>query len=283
LPLKDSEGYYLSALMNEIVRMLPDDPENNKKRFKKIKNALWKIQVGYETKYLRKKDILPLSIDSFVSTQMDDMHFDDTDKNIIKYCIYYLIKGYEYAKTGQQGFERTWIYDLASIVSEFKANEIIDNLSIVTFNYDRVFEHYFCDYLLHNDVFDETSKKKFLNNVHHVYGSLGNLSNVRFGLPNDQSTITEQFYKNIELIREPPPNLLCIDQAETFNKVHFIGFGYDDTNLKALTLEQFTSASFYGTAYNFSANQRVKIEDKIPGGIELHDLSCSKYINSQRF
>ena len=224
LSRKNGEGDYLSALMNTIVDIFPDESENGKKQFSKIKNALWKMQVHYETEYLDKKNIPRLTIDSFVLEQVKDGNFIDIDGDIVKCCIYYLIKGFEHAKIRQKSFERNSNYDLASKVSEFEANEIIDSLSFVTFNYDRILEHYFCNYLMNEKIFNENDKDQFLkNNVHHVYGSLGSLAEVPFDLANNCWEKIKKFYGNIKLIEKDSKHVVPVKDPERVNKVHFLG------------------------------------------------------------
>src|SRR5690242_9500462 len=89
----ENDGIYISALMNDIVRTFGNDVE----LFRQIKNQHWKIQLHYEWESLRNKQDNPVSIDNFIATKIRNGELHSKAADIIKYSIYYLIKGTEEA------------------------------------------------------------------------------------------------------------------------------------------------------------------------------------------
>ena len=140
----ESDGIYLSALMNDIVRTFG----NKVDLFKKIKNRLWDIQLKYEWESLRNKQDNPVSIDHFIADKIRNGELEPIASEIIKYAIYYLIKGTEQAfSEGDYSPADSWIGELAKKLSTYDFETIKNNLTVVTFNYDRTFEKYFTESL----------------------------------------------------------------------------------------------------------------------------------------
>lgn len=133
-------GIYLSALMNDIVRVFGNDID----LFRSIKNQLWDIQLNYEWGSLRNNRDNPVSIDNFIATKIKEGELDSKAEHIVKYSIYYLIKGTEEAfAEGNYDRNINWMGELAKNLAPYGYDAIIDNLTVVTFNYDRTFEKYF--------------------------------------------------------------------------------------------------------------------------------------------
>jgi hypothetical protein len=262
---------YLSALMNDLSSVFP----NKIDLFKKIKNKLWEIQLHFEHESLRNKVDKLVSIDNFIADEIKEGRLDRNAKDIIKYCIYYLIKGTEEALFKGEwdcDIKKSWIYELAKRVSTYNDfNLISENLTVITFNYDRIFEKYFAAAL--NLGPRETSELE--NSIIHVYGDLGDLKEIPLGLANDEKEKFKEKYERIKLIDDRATRELEIKNADEYKKVHFIGFGYDETNLNLINLARFTSATFHGTAYKCKISQITDLKSK---GIDAKNVSCLCYI-----
>jgi len=277
---------YISDMTNQVSKSFSLEHGKNIERFKKIKEVLWEIQLHYEWYYLRNKPIDTestsrfgdlLSIDRFTAEQL----LDEYDKKIIKFCIYYLIKGYEQAVAeGSYILDKCWINQLAQKVNKYECSDIVDNLTVITFNYDRTFERYFPDYLARSKAWNEDQKCALRKNVKHVYDSLGCLEKVPFEWKNNDETVGEM-YNQLKLIGDQQTVPIEIDNAEQFKKVHFIGFGYDKENLKQINLDGFRSAKFRGTAYRPVADQIEKLRKCYK--IEAEDITCSEYVSKMDF
>ena len=268
-------GIYLSALMNDIVRIFGNDIE----LFRDIKNQLWEIQLNYEWGSLRNKQDNPVSIDNFIATKIKDGKLDSKAENIIKYSIYYLIKGTEEAfAEGNYDRKKNWICELARKFSVYDYNTIKDNLTVITFNYDRTFERYFTDCLGEFISLSSDQIAHLQNNVQHVYDSLGSLNEIPFELKNERFEIIKENYHRIKLIDDRNKIDLSIPDVDKYKKIHFIGFGYDETNINLINLRQFSSASFHGTAYYYSTTQIQDLKTKY--NIEANNISCKKYVDS---
>jgi len=268
-------GIYLSALMNDIVQIFGDDIA----LFRTIKNHLWEIQLNYEWYSLRNNLDNPVSIDNFIATKIRDGKLDSKAENIIKYSIYYLLKGTEEAfAEGPYDYQNSWIRKLAEKLSIYDYNTIIDNLTVITFNYDRTYEKYFTECL--NDFIPLSSDQIacFQNNVHHVYDSLGSLHEIPFELKNERFEILMENYQRIKLIDDRDKVGLSIVNADKYKKIHFIGFGYDETNINLINLRQFSSAFLQGTAYYCSILQIQDLKAKY--NIEAKNISCMEYVDS---
>jgi hypothetical protein len=283
----DDPTEYVSDMMNQLPKSLPAD------RFEQIKKVLWKIQANYEWYYLRSihktlnssRSVNFLSIDKFIAEQIGGQNLNNDDKNIIKFCIYYLIKGYEQAlkcEDVEYWPSDCWIDLLAKKVSKLPPYDIIENLEIITFNYDRTFEHYFPIYLQANGVtLGEEQISTLQSNVKHVYGSLGSLVNVPIYSGNNEGKIKEEgIYGDIKLIDDRETSEISIENAGQFKKVHFIGFGYDTINIARINLKRFSSATIAGTAYRYEKMQLEQLKKDYPE-IEAMACTCKCYIEKK--
>lgn len=273
--IQNTNGIYLSALTNQIAGTLGNDEG----LFRQIKKQLWDIQLHYEWKSLRNNTDEPVSIDNFIYKQIKEGKLNAKAENIVKYSIYYLIKGTEQAYAeGNYDPKKNWISELAEKLSKVDFNNIIENLTIITFNYDRTFERYFTDYSNNYRSLSSEQVSRFHDNIKHVYDSLGRLNEIPFNLPNNKVDIIKGNYQRIKLIDDRNEIELAITEADKYRKVHFIGFGYDETNMKLIRPGQFTSASLNGTAYYYTPTQITDL--KVKYNIDAKDISCTDYVKS---
>jgi len=124
---------------------------------------------------------------------------------------------------------------------EFKYNK----LSVITFNYDRSWEHYLFTALKHRYGITDNECVESLSSmpIIHVYGSLGSLpwqaSNYSrsYEKTNDLSEI-QKASKQIIVMSEKddsaPVFFRVFELMEKASKIYFLGFGYHNTNLRRL-------------------------------------------------
>lgn len=197
----------------------------------------------------------------------------------------------------EQNDDWMWhLYDILtrqynSIKSISKIN--FDNISFVTFNYDRSLEHFLFTSLENGfnykhiggdpkELFDKIS-------IEHVYGKVVDLpweeNNICLGYKSfntGHSSITD-WIDNIRVIYDRSTiNLDSIhSKIREANRIYFLGFGYDITNLELLGIPDNLSANqkIFGTALGlyreeiafvksiFSKNVRL-------GGIVIENSNC---------
>lgn len=176
-------------------------------------------------------------------------------------------------------------------LEDFQKNE----LSIVSFNYDRSFEHRLFQSFTNTHTDGETDKergeklkecKRVLNelSIVHVYGCLGRLDwqtdnpetplkPVPYGAELNAGWISTAA-ENIKIMPEKSEKL-----PEEFEKarrliadadaLYFLGFGYDETNMKKLGIDASVKPSkVMGTAYELDYQRRREVER-----LQIKDLS----------
>jgi len=156
-----------------------------------------------------------------------------------------------------------------------------NNVSFITFNYDRTLEHFF--YIsIHHSFFPRnltaTHKREIwsvLNEIPiiHVYGQVAPLpwqndaSNIPYRTPVKYRHL-EHFRENIQTIYEADADGIKTKVSKKISeakKIFFLGFRYADENLKTLGIPKvFTQRQkIYGTAFGDSTEQKEKHKAKL--------------------
>ena len=196
------------------------------------------------------------------------------------------------------------------------SNELSDNkLNIVTFNYDRSLEEYLYRALCKRknaSELDVVRQMKSLNIVH-IYGSLGHLpwqdpnyrkpvypglgqmvTYAHDGLsyataidPGRPGVIFDAS-RNIRLIGDRETSPECEQASKLINeaeRVHFLGFGFDDTNLKRLKIEWDPSnkEKFSGTSSGLGRNREKEIIDLTNGALRLYVCKIKEYFHDKEY
>ena len=219
------------------------------------------------------------SIDLFLSR---NKQFYEIGKKIIAF----LIASYEIKSTFREDVpkpEFDWymqIYDLLTneitkaedLVVKFKKN----NVSFITFNYDRSFEQFVYESLLYSFT---SQRNEVLNliktlGITHIYGKIAPLpwESPPFYLEYGSSHFfgyLDELVNNIKIIFEERIN--NIEEAKKkiseANKIFFLGFSYADENLTALEFSSLLNEDHwvYGTAMGSTEVERQKIVSKLKG------------------
>lgn len=195
-----------------------------------FKYFLWKEYQDnfiYEIRNVKDK-IKILSIDRLVNE-----YGNQNSTNIGKLAIAYFLYGFEYASLeNDKGYfndcKDVWMYHLVKLLKTYAINEIKENLQIITFNYDRVLEHYLFSQ-------DKDLYNALKDNITHFYGSLGNYESpdTKYGLKNDDLNV-EVLNKFQLIYDERTDSKETQEKLENAKNIYFLGFGYDNTNLKKL-------------------------------------------------
>ena len=167
---------------------------------------------------------------------------------------------------------------------DFQSNEI----SFITFNYDRSLEMYLlnCMPSLYNKSESECWEKLKSIPIIHVHGKLGE---VKFDNPTEYTDFGEKITspekllsasKSIKIVHEDIDNdkefeeaIILLRQASL---VVFLGFGYDDNNLRRLRISevgQLASGSIKGSSFGLTPNECSGLMRKYP------NITVTQYTN----
>jgi hypothetical protein len=238
------EAPYISPMINEALRIFGHEIEYLDSLIDELKIDLWGNTQEYYYNKIR-TDAEPISIDNLISLKFKS--YPDII-NLAKQCIAYHLKGQESAYFDKinaiPNINSNWIeylfYHLKSKGATF--NDVKNNLQIISFNYERLFEYLSCKAI--EKVFNEAIIE--LPFIKYIYGNIGNLKDISIQTPNDKTDKMRRCFLNIKLIGErhdirEKPNL------DDFEKILFIGFGYDKENLSdTLSIQAVKSAKLSG-------------------------------------
>lgn len=151
-----------------------------------------------------------------------------------------------------------------------------NNVSFITFNYDRSLEHYLLTCIKNS--YDKTDEEaaKVLKKIPiiHLYGSLGSLSTLGEDEESREyntkitTNIIDMCINKIKIIHED----VDLDSDEEFQKAYelirdarmicFLGFSYDENNLKRLRLRDILTLNHlvFGSAYGLMPAEANKIK-----------------------
>ena len=239
---------YISPMINEAKRVFNHDVNHLDSLVDRLKVGLWAYARNYDFHYYRKESPT-ISVDELISSKFGN---DPEVFNLAKQCVAYLLKGQEDAyfdtvnKTSLPN--DSWIKNLYTRLKSRGANfdDIMTNLTIISFNYERLFEYLSCKAL--NKLFGTDIKT--LPNINYIYGNFGTLIEVPFIEKNHGEIFRKYCYGNLKFIGERhhisnKPNL------DDYEKVLFIGFGYDKDNLSdTLSVKKVKTARLIGMCRN---------------------------------
>jgi len=175
---------------------------------------------------------------------------------------------------------------MSAKLEEFRENE----LSIITFNYDRSLEHFLYLALKNSYGVPDEVYTSHLQNIPivHVYGKLGELPYIhtrgRAYDPTVNTDIVNQCVAAIRIIQEGKED---INKEPQFMKAHelmrdaeiicFLGFGYHKTNVGRLRFDRLPEKKqVLGSAYGIGEGERPPIQrlflQRIQLGFEHHDV-----------
>ncbi|MEX2182120.1 MAG: hypothetical protein WD771_08760 [Gemmatimonadaceae bacterium] len=164
------------------------------------------------------------------------------------------------------------LYDLIWKALKAPVKQFGENrLTIVTFNYDRSFEHYLCQVAHHsfNARGSELQELVSCVPVHHVYGSLGSLTQRAYDARVDAVLVNvaaESLRVMNERIETDPELTEAQAALEDAQRVLFLGFGYDELNLQRLQCGKWASTTeTLGSAFGLLDRERQRVLDTLRG------------------
>lgn len=164
-------------------------------------------------------------------------------------------------------------------LSDFHNNQ----LSIITYNYDRSLEQFLLQSLTSTYIIegDDTPVQVQLNQIPiiHLHGHLNSLSERPYGTARLDAAILQQAASKIEIIHEVDHNNDRFNQARQLldhaQRIYFIGFGYHRLNLTNLALSSLSSwdnATIIGTVYGFRTRQLNDLQARTDNKITFHNM-----------
>lgn len=266
-PPAPGQGPYLSDLMNKAVECFGNAIESS---IPILKTQLWRIVLDYEWKYIRDMKTPAPSIDRFIYEKIQSGELNDDAKQVARFAIAYLIKGLEQALSENKTLSEndSWTDQLFQKLKNHPFQDVLQNLTVITFNYDRVFEYHVQRHI--KRYFPKASpgeSSMFVGSVNHVYGSLGTLEQIPFEAKNEGNDELNAARQRCNLMNYSGDPIQWPTGTD-FERIYFLGFGYDEENLKRLNLGGFTNASRMGTGKPEVANQY---------GIKTPCFECSKF------
>ena len=197
-----------------------------------------------------------------------------------------------------------WYWYLYNDMSKYPKGEthpalfLKNNVTFITFNYDRSLEHF-----LYTAYSNGHNFEKYNINalelyrkipIYHVYGKVARLNWEIDIKDSEQPFIPYKGYKqsfdildilknNIQLIdeREATKNMELCDLIYNAERIFFLGFSYADENLEMLDIPSVLDKKqcIYGTAFGMTENEIRKIKSKFldrvdPEKLYLENTDC---------
>ena len=177
-------------------------------------------------------------------------------------------------------------------------NSFEDNkLSIITFNYDRTFEYYLYNAFrnTYGKTEEETIRKTKKIEVLHLHGKLGylawenQLNATEFGEEITQRDVLLNVSNSIKIIHED----VGVSHSKEFerafrlmdgaNRIFFLGFGFSDTNLKRLRINELRDGIYMAaTAYGMTETEVQILKGKTSDKITFDKYSkCLDFLRNQ--
>jgi hypothetical protein len=172
-----------------------------------------------------------------------------------------------------------WYEYLWSKIHEPKQSSFLNNnLSIITFNYDRSFDYFlynaikscYFDRSLDSGNYAEIESLFKSINILHIHGQLGHLpglgNNSRNYIPNLTEEAIQIAWRQIRVISEHNYQSETYRQAyqrlQKAERIYFLGFGYNENNLETLTFDQINEKFKYGTSVGLGDSDCEAIRNK---------------------
>ncbi len=213
------------------------------------------------------------SIDLFLTRNKE---FEDVGKFAI---VHFLLKAENKSYNPSDYFDKQdWIsYFYDKLTNEFKDDQYYkisnNNITIITFNYDRLLENSL--FLALDNSFTSANHYKVIEeimklNIFHVYGRIAKLDwedeiNGLAYKSRMENVFPPKYTENIRVLYDQRniPNLLEIEfSLKEAERIFFLGFGFAEENLEVLNLINNinTNQKIYGTAKGLTKNEISKIK-----------------------
>jgi hypothetical protein len=221
------------------------------------------------------------SIDEFLSKQ-------PKYSELAKKCIAIVLIPYEKEEyLRRNGWYRFLVNRLFEGITKNQFHH--NQLSIITFNYDRSLECYLKNSFRYTFGVNDSEVERCLAfiDIVHVYGQLGRLS----GVGNDSRVYSPSLVP--ELVRRAAGQIVTVQELlgnknkindiagilkKKENWVYFFGFGFSDLNLDIIRSKDYSFAQIIGTSIGFGEAQKKAISEKWKINFPGHSNSILDFI-----
>lgn len=223
-----------------------------------------------------------VSVDGFLEHRWNHMEIGKT-------AIAHVLMGHE---DEEQLFRNAgdWLgYLYRTLPSDFEAGDI----AFLTFNYDRSLEHFLYSALKHGYGRSDTETKDALECIPiiHLHGRLGHLpwemtAQSRLYRPEVDAAALKIGAQGIKIVHEDISDGRDKDFATarellaSADRVHFLGFGYDATNIERLGVLKLKPGTCHGTSYDFTSAEMSRLRLVTEGKIGLTNTNCLDYLRN---
>lgn len=319
-----------SGLINEIVKNIGVNPnyraDNKEGEFKDLVNQYFVYadrepiteEIRTENRRLFNEVLIDFkeklkpwgekggSIDTFLKNHSDKTEYEDFGKFAIAY---YIIGSEEWLmRENLYAFKKNWFRVFLENHFNPGLRDLIEEkikLKIITFNYDRIIEHFVYNFLRHSTVppvpgwneEDGSDKSREIAKklgIIHVYNKLAYLEwedrlgeSIRFGERNNDKGHLTYASQRIRLIAETGKSRISEDKVTALReiianagKIYLLGFGFDKENMEILFGDQVDGKNFkrnaicHATAFNLAPEIKKKY-----AFINYHDQSsCASLV-----
>lgn len=254
---------------------------------------------------------LALSIDNYLDAHQDDANTIICGKLAIARAILMAEKesslwfDHRHADSFDlTSVEKTWLARFVNALTEGvnKSNidTIFENVTIISFNYDRCIKHFLRDALKIYYRLDDPSATALLNtlSIYHPYGSTGELpweshSGVSFGsesLHNKLLPIANKIRTFTEQIEDDDLVAKMRSSTKKSQQIVFLGFGFHRQNIELISGDIPRSCErIFATTMNVSASDKSVISNILQSSfapqyqtikLEMHDGNCTSLFDN---
>ncbi|SDP39963.1 hypothetical protein SAMN04488061_2856 [Filomicrobium insigne] len=257
--------------------------------------------------------IQAISIDNFLHAHADDPKIVWMGKLAIAQCILKAERSSHLSAQGSQQpltelskVEDTWLYVFFNMLHEeikkTSLEKIFENISIVTFNYDRAIEHFLKISLVnyYNIKMSDAVHLVSQLRIEHPYGQVGHLpwqsneNSVEYGKEVD-GALLHNIASQIRTFTERENDEMIVRTRELIKRaevVVFLGFSYGRMNMDLISVKPANASEVYGTSFGISDPNKSVIHDDILRSlrnsnsplrkINLANLTCKQFLKDYR-
>lgn len=195
----------------------------------------------------------------------------------------------------------TFFQMLTEGVQRSAINGIFDNVSFITFNYDRCIEHYLVHAISNYFQIDQQEAQALVQNlrIEHLYGQVGRLP---WQVPRGSTAFGKEFRgqdlpeiaSQIRTFTERVDDKDMIQRARQLisdaEVIIYLGFSYGDMNMEILSVEEAKDRAVFGTSYGVAAPNKKVIEREVVNSmgpnpdvilsLDLADMTCSDFLRA---
>lgn len=175
-------------------------------------------------------------------------------------------------------------------LEDFATNQV----TFVTFNYDRIVEHFLYTSLIHSfgRSAEDTAAVASEIPVIHLHGRLGSLpwqqasDSIPFGATTIDAATMNVFRRDIKVVHEDTADGRDAEFSRAkgllakAQRVYLLGFGFGVRNVQRLGLEALDVPIFAGTSLHLTGKEREACRALCNGHVELHNTDAINFLRS---